>query len=75
MKVIALSEVNKMSGMVQLFYWGEKDSLLDCQYGKVTVKEWLRREYARIKRDKSRKVEMVSDRGYLTLFVDNNIKK
>lgn len=56
--------------MVMLYDWSRFDEVMDTQYGRITVEEWLRREKDRIESDSSRKA-VIQKSGYLiSLIVD-----
>jgi len=56
--------------MVRLYKWSRLDEVMDTQYGRITIYEWLRREESRIKSDPSREAIVTHRGGLGTLLVD-----
>lgn len=59
-----------MAYMVRLYKWSRLNEVIDTQYGRITVKEWLEREKDRITSDPSRQAEVRISGGIGTLIVD-----
>lgn len=56
--------------MRQLYNWSDPKEIIDCQYGKIAVQEWLDKECNRINADPKRRAEVRKKAGKLALFVD-----
>lgn len=57
-------------GFVQLYEWSAPREMLDTQYGRISVRNWLSWEKRRIESDPERAAEIVEHCGFLALFVD-----
>ena len=56
--------------LMQLTDWSPSNEMIDTQYGRITIKEWLDKEKERITSDSTRRAEIFSRGNYLALYVD-----
>lgn len=59
-----------MVQMVILYKWSRPNEVMDTQYGRITVSEWLRREKYRITDDPTRQAVIANKGNLCTLMVD-----
>ena len=56
--------------MTQLYVWSSPTEMIDCQYGRISIKEWLGKEKERINADPTRTAEIRKQGKRIGLFVD-----
>jgi len=56
--------------MMQLYNWDKPTTIIDTQWGKLAVIEWLEKEEERILKDPTRQAEIRTEHGRVALFVD-----
>ena len=59
-----------MPQMQQLYVWSNPKDHIRCQYGDVTIAEWLEKEKERINADPARTAEIRKQGKKIGLFVD-----
>lgn len=57
--------------MMQLYLWSKPGEMIDTQYGRVSVREWMVREELRITADPTRQAEIRYTHDRMALFVDD----
>ncbi|MDP3778673.1 MAG: hypothetical protein Q8R30_01325 [bacterium] len=67
---MATVQESQALGLMQLYGWSEADEMIQSQYGRVTIHEWLTREEERIASDPSRRAVIVTHGNRTTLFVN-----